>query len=54
MSMSLFRATCKIESKHIRACMTILSILDSLWKIESDEPDFIYMREVVIFSSAYF
>jgi hypothetical protein len=35
--------------------MTILSIyLDSLQKIESDEPDFIDMREVVIFSSAYF
>jgi hypothetical protein len=35
--------------------MTILSIyLDSLQKIESDEPKFIDMRDATIFSSAYF
>jgi hypothetical protein len=35
--------------------MMILSIyLDSLQKIESDETDFIDMRDVAIFSSAYF
>jgi hypothetical protein len=37
------------------AHMTILSTyLHSLQKLESDEPDFMDMQEVAIFSSAYF